>query len=218
MIPGLDAEAQACLERDAVRVAAPASAFVFQEGQAAQAYLLVTGGSVRVQKLAESGREIVLYRVEAGESCVLTTAGLLSGGAYEAEARAEGEVTALALPAPAFHRLMAENASFRAFVFRGFSQRLADLLLLVEEVAFGRLDVRLAEWLVKAAPGDGAALQTTHQALAAELGTAREVVSRQLKEFERRGWVHLGRGRIELLNTAALCDLVTDTPGDPDAS
>jgi CRP/FNR family transcriptional regulator len=143
---------------------------------------------------------------------VLTTAGLLSGGTYEAEARTEGEVEALALPAEVFHTLLDENASFRNFVFRGFSQRLADLLLLVEEVAFGKLDVRLAEWLVRFAPAEGL-LGVTHQALASELGTAREVVSRQLKEFERRGWVRLGRGHIEIVNQAALCDLVTDAGG-----
>ena len=187
----------------------PAASWVFQTGQPAQAYLLVISGSVRVQKIGETGREIVLYRVEAGVSCVLTTAGLLSGGTYEAEAQAEGEVIALALPAEVFHRLLGENASFRTFVFHGFSQRLADLLLLVEEVAFGKLDVRLAEWLLRFAPTDGA-LSTTHQTIAAELGTAREVVSRLLKEFERRGHVRLGRGQIEVVDSQALCDLVTD--------
>jgi CRP/FNR family transcriptional regulator len=211
-LAALDASARALIAERAMRVKAPAASFVFQTGEHARAYLLVVSGSVRVQRLGETGREIVLYRVEAGESCVLTTAGLLSGGTYEAEARTEGEVEALALPADVFHTLLDENASFRNFVFRGFSQRLADLLLLVEEVAFGKLDVRLAEWLVRFAPAEGP-LAVTHQALASELGTAREVVSRQLKEFERRGWVQLGRGHIEIVNQAALCDLVTDAGG-----
>jgi CRP/FNR family transcriptional regulator len=153
----LDAAARDILAQRATRVQAPAASFVFQTGEHARAYLLVLSGSVRVQRLGETGREIVLYRVEAGESCVLTTAGLLSGGTYEAEARTEGEVEALALPAEVFHTLLDENASFRNFVFRGFSQRLADLLLLVEEVAFGKLDVRLAEWLVRFAPRRGPA-------------------------------------------------------------
>ncbi|MCK6569986.1 Crp/Fnr family transcriptional regulator [Myxococcota bacterium] len=213
----LDATARAALAEHGRRVRAPADAWVFQSGQAAEAYLLVVRGSVRVQKQGETGREIVLYRVEPGESCVLTTAGLLSGAPYEAWAQAEGEVEAIALPRAVFHRLLGENATFRAFVFHDFSRRLADLLLLVEEVAFGRLDVRLAELLVRQAPAVGP-LATTHQALAAELGTAREVVSRQLKEFERRGLVRLGRGQIDVLDSARLCDLVTDTPDTTGAS
>lgn len=209
----LDASALAAIRAAATRVTVPADAWIFQTGQRAGAYLLVVSGCVRVQKVGETGREILLYRVEAGESCVLTTVGVISGGAYDAEARAEGEVVALALPAEAFHRLLGENASFRAFVFHDFSQRLADLMLLVEEVAFGRLDVRLAELLLRQAPAEGP-LHTTHQALAAELGSAREVVSRLLKELERRGVVRLGRGQLEILDTRALCDLVTDEGPD----
>jgi CRP/FNR family transcriptional regulator len=150
---------------------------------------------VRVQQLSESGREIVLYRITGGDTCVLTTASLLAHQHYAAEAIAETAVDAIALPRDAFDRLMADSATFRDFVFRSYASRLTNLLLLVEEVAFGRMDTRLAERLVARCGADGI-VALTHHDLAVELGTAREVVSRQLKEFERRGWVTLERGRV----------------------
>lgn len=197
------------LLRDAVRVmAVPPGTVLFAEGAACEAYVLVLEGSVRVQKVSESGREIVLYRVERGQTCVLTTACLMTSADYSAEGVAETPVRAAVLSAPAFERLLDASPVFRRFVFTVYAGRIADLLMLIEEVAFGRIDVRLAQVLLGHArreAGVGACTITaTHQALATELGTAREVVSRQLKEFERRGWVALSRGRIDLRDPAAL--------------
>lgn len=185
----------------------PRGARVFHEGEGCRAYLLVLEGSVRVQKVSESGREIVLYRVESGEDCVLTTSCLLGREPYHAEAIAETDVRAVALPAPAFRRALAESEGFRNFIFRGHGRRISDLILLVEEVAFRRVDLRLARLLVRQAGGQGGVVELTHEQLGAELGTAREVISRQLKEFERRGWVRLGRGRVEVTDAAALEEL-----------
>lgn len=192
--------------RDSVRVIqVPPGTVLFSEGAACEAYVLVLEGSVRVQKISESGREIVLYRVERGQTCVLTTACLMTSAEYGAEGVAETPVRAAVLSAAAFQRLLDASAVFRRFVFRVYAGRIADLLMLIEEVAFGRVDVRLAQTLLAHARRDGGrVVTTTHQALATELGTAREVVSRQLKEFERRQWVGLARGRIELRNAAAL--------------
>lgn len=164
---------------------------------------MALAGCVRVRLLADSGHEVELYRVERGQTCILTTSCLLAGAAYSAEGIVEQEVAALSIPRPAFEALTAESPVFRRFVFQAFGQRLADLMLLVNEIAFRRVDRRIAQWLDRSA-GPGGALPVTHQRIADELGTAREVVSRQLKEFERRGWLRLGRGSIEIGDRAAL--------------
>ncbi|WP_052694314.1 Crp/Fnr family transcriptional regulator [Aquitalea pelogenes] len=185
---------------------APAGTVLFREGSPCQAYLFLLQGQIRVQKVGENGREITLYRVESGQTCIVTTACLMSGNDYDAEGVAETAIHAQALPIPAFRQLLADSASFRDFVFRAYGSRIADLLLLIEEVSFGRIDQRLAACLLQRARGQ-AALSTTHQELAAELGSAREVISRQLKEFERRGWIRLGRGQLQLLDAGALQQL-----------
>lgn len=182
----------------------PAHQPVFHSGDTCNQFLLVLEGSVRVQKLSDSGREIVLYRVESGQSCILTTACLLGNNPYQAEAFTETTVHAVAIPAAAFERALDDSKQLRNFVFNGYGQRLTELLMLIDAISFGRLDCRLASRLLKA---DNAYLRTTHQQLASELGTAREVISRTLKEFERQGWVKLGRGSIELINTKALAEL-----------
>jgi CRP/FNR family transcriptional regulator len=158
----------------------------------------VLEGSVRVQKLAENGREITLYRVESGGSCVLTTSCLLARERYPAEGITETEVIAAMIPLALFEKALDTSAGFRRFVFSTYAQRISHLILLVEEVAFGRIDERLAQCLLEMREVDNT-VEATHQVLAAELGTAREVISRQLKEFERRGWIALQRGRIEIL-------------------
>ncbi|WP_036233130.1 Crp/Fnr family transcriptional regulator [Marinobacterium litorale] len=179
----------------------PAETEVFHPGDRCKQFLLVISGSVRVQKLSSSGREIVLYRVESGQSCILTTACLIGGGPYQAEAITETPVTAVVIPAPAFETALDDSKALRAFVFDGYGERLTELLMLIDAISFGRLDSRLADWLL-ARPED--AIRTTHQQLARELGTAREVISRTLKEFERRGWLQLSRGSVTLTNREEL--------------
>ncbi len=203
--PGLRAlepETAAALERGAQLVDLPAGQTVFGTGDECHNYLLVLDGSVRVQMTSESGREIVLYRVDSGESCVLTTSCLLAHEAYAAEGITETLVRAVAIPARLFLDLLGRSPALRNFVFTTYGSRIADLMILVEEVAFGRLDLRLARFLLKR--GVQHEVDMTHQALAVELGSAREVVSRQLKEFERHGWVKLSRGRIRVLDPAGL--------------
>ncbi len=177
-------------------------AVVFRPGDACRTFLIVVSGTVRVQLVTEGGHEIVLYRLTAGDGCVLTTACLLAGVDYAAEAVVESPTEALALPRPAFEALLADSARFRHLVFAAFGDRLREMLLLVAEVAFRRLDARLAAWLLQAAR-DGQ-VRATHHAIAVELGTAREVVSRVLKELERRGLVRLGRGALTILRADEL--------------
>ncbi|CAA6603614.1 cAMP-binding protein-catabolite gene activator and regulatory subunit of cAMP-dependent protein kinase (fragment) [Rhodospirillaceae bacterium LM-1] len=200
---GLDEATRKRLVALSQPVTAPAGTRLFGEGSPCQSYLIVLSGQVRVQKVGENGREIVLYRVEAGETCVVTTACLMSQTDYDAEGIAETVITARALPMSGFKELLAQSAPFRDFVFRAYATRISTLLMLIEEVAFGRIEQRLAACLIGRAHGK-AELEATHQDLAFELGTAREVISRQLKEFERRGWVKLGRGQIALVKPSAL--------------
>lgn len=163
----------------------------------------LSDGRLRVSQTSDSGREIVLYRVDAGESCVLTTACMLAEEAYNAEGIAETEITAIVLPKPAFDRLVAEEGAFRDFVFAAYSRRLIDLLRVVDDVAFGRIDVRLAERLLSLAANEDAVM-TTHQELASELGTAREVISRVLQDFQKRDLIEQSRGRIALKDKPGL--------------
>jgi CRP/FNR family transcriptional regulator len=191
------------LEKRSTVVRVPRDTIIFGPGKAPENLLLLLSGTVRVQQLSESGREIVLYRVHAGESCVLTTACLLAYEDYSAEGIAETEVEAAAIPRQVFDDLVSGSEVFRRFVFSAYSKRITDLFLVIEEIAFRRMDIRLAQKLLELA-GDTAEVRATHQQMAAELGTAREVVSRQLSEFQRRGWVEQSRGAIGLRDRAAI--------------
>lgn len=204
--PGLKTLSPAVAEpliRNSKVVELPSGTRIFGLGQAPESYLLLLKGRVRVQQVSESGREIVLYRVSAGESCALTTACLMGYEEYLAEGIAETDVTAVAIPRSTFDELIARSPEFRKFVFTAFSVRVTNLFRVIDEVAFGRLDVRLAERLIELAR-EGSQIATTHQQLASELGTAREVISRQLNEFQRRGWISTSRGTIDLTDTPAL--------------
>ncbi len=176
---------------------------VFGPDNVPDSLLFLYDGRIRVSQRSDSGREIVLYRVEAGESCVLTTACMLAEEAYNAEGIAETDVVAVVLPKLAFDRLASEEDAFRQFVFEAYSRRLIDLLRVVDDVAFGRLDIRLAERLLALA-GEQDEIQTTHQLLASEVGTAREVISRVLQDFQKREMISQSRGRITLTDKPAL--------------
>lgn len=187
-----------------VRTAAPrqvtAGAILFEAASPCTGFPMLIEGSVRVVKSAPSGREVQLYRVTPGDSCLLSSSCLLGGAPYAATGIAETAVTLLALPPALFHRLLAEHKPFRDYVFGLFSERLADLMALVEAVTFHKLDQRLAALLL----GKGELVRTTHQGLADELGSVREMVSRLLSNFQDRGWVELGREQIRITDPAAL--------------
>ena len=192
----------------AKRVSLPANATVFYQGTNCENYLLVIQGVVKVFTRAINGREIVLYRVNEGQSCTLTTTCLLANNNYPAEGITETEVEALVIPLSEFNLGLAQSASFREFVFNTYGKRLCDVISLVGEVSFNRIDIRLAKQLIIHVDSNNT-LTMTHQQLATELGTAREVVSRQLKTFETKGYLSLNRGKIELLDKIALEDLAS---------
>lgn len=182
------------------RVRKSAGELFFAPGDLCRGFVVVLGGVVRVEHMGANGRSVVLYRVAPGDTCVMTTACLVEGSLYRAWGYAEGEVEALVLPPAVFEVLLAEDPAFRAMAFGVFSRRLGELVLVIDELLLHRVDLRLAEWLAARAP----VVEATHQVVAAELGTAREVVSRILKDFERRGWIGLRRGAIGVLEPAQL--------------
>ncbi len=189
--------------REAHLVTLPAGQQVFYPDMHCEAYLLVIEGKVRVQLTGEAGREVVLYRVTPGQSCVLTTSCLLGAEHYPAEGVTESPVSAFVIPVSRFHEALERSPVFRQFVFANFGQRLAEVIQRMEQITQLSIEERLARVLLQLGLRD-AAIQQTHQSLAAELGSAREVVSRHLKRFEDQGWVRLGRGTIELLDRPSL--------------
>lgn len=174
---------------------------LFRPGDEGRAFLIVKSGSVRVEQTNSAGRTVVLYRVEAGDSCVLTTTCLLSGEPYSGYGYAEGDVSAAAIPPDRFRSLLVTDRRFQELVFRTFALRVSELTTVIDELLEHRTDLRLARWL---ASQGSANLHMTQQELAQELGTAREVVSRTLKSFETKGWITLGRGTITVLQVEAL--------------
>ncbi|HET9700052.1 MAG TPA: Crp/Fnr family transcriptional regulator [Burkholderiales bacterium] len=177
-----------------------AGSVVFDERHPCQGFPMLLCGAIKVVKSAPNGRELQLYRVEPGESCVLTSSCLLGNAAYSARGIAEGNLELLVLPPAAFQRLLESHEPFRRFVFSLFSERLAELMQLVEEVAFRKLDQRLAALLLTR----GRVIQTTHQAIADELGSVREIISRLLKGFAEQRLVALSREQVEVLDPAGL--------------
>jgi CRP/FNR family transcriptional regulator len=191
-------------------MSAPRGTVLFDARQPCRGFPLLLEGSVRVAKSAPNGREIQLYRVEPGQGCILSGGCLLGQTDYSASGIAEEDVTLVSIPPALFHELMLQHEPFRRFVFGMYGERLAEVMELVEEVAFRQLDARLAQALVRRGP----VLEATHQALADELGSVREIVSRLLRGFEARGWVRLERERITLLDPAALAALAAGkSPG-----
>ena len=168
------------------------------EGDNCTHLALIIAGTARVYKLAESGREITLYRVEAGECCILTASCMLSGRVFPANATVEDDIRAVLIPQQRVLTWVSEYETWRHFLWNLLAERLGDVIGLIEEVAFRRMDERLADYLGQQALERGMLLQATHQQIAADLGTSREVVSRMLKDFQLRGMLELGRGRIEL--------------------
>ncbi len=184
----------------------PGDHAVFHAGSPCDSYMLVASGRVRVQVIAEGGREVVLYRVLPGQSCVLTTCCILGGDDYPAEGYTEGPVRALVFSKPQFDHAMEIAPAFRRFVFQNLGMRLADVVTRMEEVAFRPVDRRLAALLLDRADRSGV-VAATHQTLAVELGTAREVVSRLLKRLEADGAVRLARSSVQLQDRLALARL-----------
>jgi len=184
----------------------PSGVEIFAPEKPAENMIFLIDGTVRVQQISDGGREIVLYRIEAGQSCIMTASCLLGQEDYSAQGISETELEAVIIPKGVFDELIANSECFRNFVFSTFSLRLTELMMIINEVAFRRLDIRLANKLLELSKNENE-IKTTHQKLATELGTAREVISRQLQEFQRRNWIEQSRGTLVVANKEALTEL-----------
>ncbi len=183
----------------------PPGKFICMEGNACGALPIVLNGSARVFKTGETGREITLYRLGMGESCVLTASCILNDQDFPAFAVTEEEVTAFLIPSTCFKNWVDAYPEWRSYVFDLMARRLHTVIAIVEEIAFRRLDVRLATYLVEKSNADATEmLHTTHEHVAFELGSSREVVSRILQEFEHEELIHLDRGVIQVLDKTGL--------------
>jgi CRP/FNR family transcriptional regulator, anaerobic regulatory protein len=202
----LEESAKALILKYARIVEAPVGTIGYREGGPCGAYVMRLAGQSRVFKMSSSGREILLYRVNAGETCVITTTCLLGNSDYPASTVVEEAIKDVIIPSAAFNQLMIDSRVFRTFVMTNYGALISDLIVLLDEVAFHSLDARLAKLLLEAGTDS---VQRTHQQLADELGTAREVVSRQIKRFEQKNWVTLGRGQVELHDRVALAKLAS---------
>lgn len=210
-LAGLDAPTRARFSALKPRHA-PAGARMFAPGSSCQGFVLVLRGSVRVDMTGRGGRSLTLYRVGPAETCVQTTLCMLGADVYTAEGVAETDIDFVVTPATLFEEAMAGSDGFRRFVFARFASRLGEMMRLLETIAFVRVDARLAAAMQARADRAGAPVVTaTHQQLAEEVGTAREVVSRQLDSFRRDGLVALTRGRIAILDPARLAALASVT-------
>lgn len=200
-------QADASLAREFIQTAfntrIPAGRDVFVEGDRADAIALLLSGVVRVYKIGETGREITLYRFGLGQSCILTANAILSQQSFPAIATVEQEAEALMIPAASFRDWVSRYDLWREFVFDLLSQRLASVMSIVEEVAFQRMDTRVAHLLLQRAAVQQPIL-ITHQEIAAELGSSREVISRILEDFAGRGLIRLARGTIEIVDRESL--------------
>ena len=181
----------------------PAGKDIFVEGDGVQAIALLISGVVRVYKIGETGREITLYRFGLGESCILTANAILSQQSFPAIATVEQDAEAVMVPADRFRDWVGRYDLWRRFVFDLLSARLSSVMAVVDEVAFRRMDSRVALLLLDYSRSSPA-VHITHQEIAAELGSSREVISRILEDFTGLGWIRSGRSQIEILDRRSL--------------
>ncbi|MFD2174188.1 Crp/Fnr family transcriptional regulator [Rhodobacter lacus] len=180
----------------------PRGAVLFRPGDAVQGFVLVLSGRVEVFLTGANGRELMLYAVEPGQTCVQTTLGLLGEATYTGEAIASQSAQIVLVPRATFLRLMDSSPAFRSLVFSAMAVRMEEVIRLMERVSFQSVESRLAGWLL--ARAEAGRVAATHAEIAAQIGSAREVISRRLDAFARRGWVRTERGLVEIRDAAAL--------------
>lgn len=183
---------------------------ICDQGMQCQHLALVVSGVARVFKLGESGREITLYRLGKGESCILTASCIVSGSPFPAFAVCEEPIEALTIHPKVVRQWTNEFPVWRDYLFSLISGRLGDVISVIEEIAFRRVDRRLADYLLQRASGDEQSIKATHQAIASDLGTSREVVSRILKDFEHQGLISVSRGQLQVTDAPALAGKTLD--------
>lgn len=195
-------------DRAELRTVDPSTAHPIREGHFLQHAIFILKGTVRIYKISEQGREITLYRIENGQSCVLMMASILGETEYEASVSIETQSELLLISADVFRSWMDRYKPLRQFIYKQFIDRITAVTNLLESVAFKPIQLRLANFLLEATSETSSTLNITHDQLAVELGTAREVVSRTLKEFQSKGILALSRGKIRILDRISLNKII----------
>ena len=192
------------LQRFGIYSLIPKHQFITMEGDSCQFFSFVLSGKIKVYKTAENGREITLYRLEKGQSCILTASCILSNKKFPAISFSEEPVSVISIPSPLFLEWVGKHDFWRNYVFNLLSERLSAIISVVEEIAFRNVDIRLAQHLNKITNANKDKIKTTHQLIAGDIGTSREVVSRLLKDFEDEGILILSRGSIKIIDYPSL--------------
>ncbi len=182
----------------------PANSVICEDGQINTDLPLLISGLIRVYKISESGKEITLYHIGDDESCVLSASTILGGKEFPAIAKTVTESHVVILPETFVREWIVQSTDWQQFIFGLVAQRLSDVITVVEEVAFQRMDKRIAKYLYQKQQREGNTLSITHQKIADEVGTAREVVTRVLRDLESRHIVKITRGKIEINTLNAL--------------
>lgn len=186
----------------------PKNHLISVEGSSCNYFSFLLKGSIKVFKVGTSGREIILYRIEEGGSCILTASCILSNKSFPAIALTEEKSEVISFPSNLFKELVNKYPVWQQYVFNLVSERLDNVITIVNELAFKQVDIRLAEKLLKLTSNGNSLIKLTHQELASDIGTSREVVSRILKDFEQRSIISLSRGVIKILSKKKLEDLL----------
>ncbi len=205
LFPMLTGELGKAFDQQAERMHFEKGSVLYEQGFPCPFVAFIISGIARVFKIGESGREITLYRIQPGQICILSSTCSISDKHFPAIAEVEEDVVTMVLPGRAFRDLVSRFFAMQKLINDTIADRLMEMMTVIDDVAFRRVDLRLAERLLRESlPPKSPDVDTTHARLAHELGSSREVISRILKEFERRGIVNLERGRVEILSRDAL--------------
>lgn len=188
----------------------PSKTILLDEGDHCNGVAFVLNGSIQVSKVGSNGRKVILYRLGKGDSCILTIASVLGNIFFPATAVVEKDAEVIIIPVESFKELMVTNVGLQQYIYKLISTRLIEVISLIDELIFRRIDDRLIEFLLKQAHNDGDIIEMTHEELSTQLGTAREVISRILKGLEREGSIQLSRGKVRILNRSMLAEKLSD--------
>lgn len=187
-----------------IQKAIPKDTVIFNEGDECGTVAFLLSGSIRISKIGKNGREIVLYRLGSGDSCILTISSVLANISYPATAVIEEDAEVILLSIQQFKELMTINPEFQQYIYKLLAARLLEVMTLVDEIVFHKMDERLIEYLLRHSKNDEDIIEITHEELASQLGSVREVISRLLKGFERDGLIQLSRGKVKIMHRSGL--------------
>ena len=208
VLKGLGEQARRQIFGSGLVAVLPKDQMLMQQNQQCQYIPFVISGLLRIYKLSPNGREMTLYRIGPGDTCLVSIACQIKGEDFPALAQIEEKAQLFMLPVGVYHEVLDRSLPWKDFVTNSLYEHLLEVMQTLEAVAFDRTDFRLMQWLLKKSQEQAGALHYTHEAIAIELGTAREVISRLLGELKNKGIVKLGRGKIELTDSARLEQLL----------